>query len=99
MLLFVLIGLGALFLLLSANFLSWRYIFKTTLKDARKECFDFLGYILLSVSLIVMAAMSTPLGSMTALLGVAAGVLLEQLGWPWYAGVAATSRSGLYAAP
>ncbi len=88
-LLFVLLGLGALFSLLSPYFLSWLNI----------------SNILLSVSVIgVMAAVSTlvivgrnldlSVGSMTALLGVVAGVLVEQFGWPWYAGVVATLALG-----
>jgi ribose/xylose/arabinose/galactoside ABC-type transport system permease subunit len=88
-LLFVLLGLGVLFSLVSPYFLSWRNILN----------------ILLSVSVIgVMAAVSTlvivgrnldlSLGSMTALLGVAAGVLIEQFGWSWYAGVVATLALG-----
>jgi ribose/xylose/arabinose/galactoside ABC-type transport system permease subunit len=90
-LLFVLLGLSVMFSFLSPYFLSWINIFN----------------VLLSVSVIgVMAAVSTlvivgrgldlSIGSMTALLGVAAGVLVETLGWPWYTGVAATLVLGAF---
>jgi ribose/xylose/arabinose/galactoside ABC-type transport system permease subunit len=80
-LLLVLLALTLLFTVLSPYFLSWRNI----------------SNILLSVSVIgVLAAVSTlvvvgrgidlSIGSLTALLGVVAGSLVEQYGAPWYLG-------------